>query len=176
MMLDMPGNGICSSSEKSDMVAAYIGLGSNLEDPQEQLSRALAELAQLPGTELSGHSSLYQSLPMGGMDQPDYVNAVAWVETLLEPGELLQHLQAIEDAHGRIRGEHWGARTLDLDLLIYGSAIIDMPGLKVPHPGVHERAFVLYPLYEITPDLKIPGRGYITDLLKNCPSDGLIKI
>jgi 2-amino-4-hydroxy-6-hydroxymethyldihydropteridine diphosphokinase len=158
------------------MVAAYIGLGSNLHDPVEQLGRARVELAQLPDTELRGYSSLYQSPPMGGMDQPDYINAVAGLETALNPDELLENLQAIEAAHGRVRGERWGARTLDLDLLLYGPTIIDMPGLKVPHPGAHERAFVLYPLYEIATDLEIPGRGRITELLKNCPSDGLRKI
>jgi 2-amino-4-hydroxy-6-hydroxymethyldihydropteridine diphosphokinase len=175
-MPDRRGNGICSSNEKSGMVAAYIGLGSNLEHPAEQLKRALAELAQLPDTLFRGCSSMYQSPPMGGMEQPDYINAVARLETALEPDELLDSIQAIETAHGRIRGERWGARTLDLDLLVYGSIIIDMPDLKLPHPGVHKRAFVLYPLYEIAPDLEIPGRGNITDLLKNCPSAGLKKI
>lgn len=167
---------MCSSNEKSDMVAAYIGLGSNLGNPTEQLSRALAELAQIPCTELNSHSSLYLSPPMGGMDQPDYINAVAGLETALEPEELLHNLQAIESAHGRIRGERWGARTLDLDLLVYGSKIIDTPNLKMPHPGLCERAFVLYPLYEIAPDLEIPGCGCIIDLLNSCPVDGLKKI
>ncbi len=158
------------------MVAAYIGLGSNLEQPVEQLQRALAELAQLPDTVCNGYSSFYRSPPMGGMEQPDYINAVARLETALAPEKLLEGIQAIEAAHGRIRGEHWGARTLDLDLLLYGSITVDMPDLKIPHPGVHERAFVLYPLYEIAPYLEIPGRGYIIELLKNCPADGLIKI
>ncbi len=175
-MRDRPGNGICSSNEKSGMVAAYIGLGSNLDHPAKQLKMALAELAKLPDTVFCRCSSFYQSPPMDGMEQPDYINAVAGLETALEPDELLENIQAIETAHGRIRGERWGARTLDLDILVYGSITVELPDLKLPHPGVHERAFVLYPLYEIAPDLEIPGRGHITDLLKNCPSDGLIKI
>lgn len=175
-MTGEPENRMCSSNEKSDMVAAYVGLGSNLDDPTEQLSRALAELAQLPDTELSSYSSLYRSPPMGGLDQPDYINAVSGLVTLLQPEALLENLRAIEMAHGRTRGERWGARTLDLDLLVYGLTIIDMPGLTLPHPGVHKRAFVLYPLYEIAPDLEIPGRGRITELLENCSSDELIKI
>ncbi len=169
-------NRTCSGTEKSDMVTAYIGLGSNLGTPVEQLNRALAELALLPDTQLKRNSRFYQSPPMGGLDQPDYINAVAELETSLNPEELLAKLKAIETAHGRIRGERWGARTLDLDLIVYGSIIIDMPDLKVPHPGMHERAFVLYPLYEIAPHLDIPGRGCITELLENCSSDGLIKI
>ena len=171
-----PEDRICSNDEKSDMVAAYIGLGSNLDDPADQLQRAFAELGRIPNTALIGYSSLYQSPPMGGLEQPDYINAVARLETSLEPEELLLQLQAIETGHGRIRGERWGARTLDLDLLVYGSNIIDAPDLKVPHPGVHERAFVLYPLHEIAPNLEIPGRGLVTKLLENCSSDGLKKI
>lgn len=175
----MPGTGgnrVCSDDEKSDMVAAYIGLGSNLDDPVDQVTMAFTELAELPGTDLGVCSALYRSRPMGGMDQPDYVNAVARVDTRLAPAELLSGLQAIEIAHGRVRTERWGARTLDLDLLLYGSTIIDTIGLKVPHPGMHERAFVLYPLYEIAPDLEIPGRGALADLMKVCPADGLKKI
>ncbi|MCP3669275.1 MAG: 2-amino-4-hydroxy-6-hydroxymethyldihydropteridine diphosphokinase [Gammaproteobacteria bacterium] len=158
------------------MVAAYIGLGSNLDDPAEQLSRAFMALAQIQNTRLVRYSSLYQSPPMGGMEQPDYINAAAVVDTALKPAELLQQLQVIETAQGRTKGERWGPRTLDLDLLIYGSSIIDTPDLKVPHPGMHDRAFVLYPLYELSPDLEIPGRGQIIELLKNCSSEGLIKI
>ncbi len=158
------------------MVAAYIGLGSNLDDPAEQLHRALRALEQIQNTSVICYSSLYQSPPMGGVEQPDYINAVAEVETLLKPEELLEQLQVIETAQGRIRGERWGARTLDLDLLVYGSSIINMPDLKVPHPGMHERAFVLYPLNEIARDLEVPGRGLVTELLENCPAAGLKKI
>jgi len=156
------------------MVAAYIGLGSNLDGPKEQLHMAFAALGRMPDSTLERYSSLYQSPPMGGLQQPDYINAVAELETTLEPQELLLQLQSIETAHGRIRGERWGARTLDLDLLVYGANIIDTADLKVPHHGLHERAFVLYPLHEIAPDLEIPGLGRVTELLRNCSHDGLI--
>ena len=149
-------------------VAAFIGLGSNLKNPVDQVTGAIAELNTLPETALHGYSSLYQSSPMGGMDQPDYVNAVARIDTRLEPHTLLEELQSIETAHGRVREERWGARTLDLDLLLYGSIKIDTPDLIVPHPGVGEREFVLYPLYEIAPDLEIPGLGAISELVSNC--------
>jgi 2-amino-4-hydroxy-6-hydroxymethyldihydropteridine diphosphokinase len=158
------------------MVAAYVGLGSNLEDPVEQVSRAITELDGLTETKLADNSALYQSKPMGGLEQPDYINAVARIDTRLRAEELLRELQAIESAHGRVRDEHWGARTLDLDLILYGTTIIDTVDLKVPHPGMHERAFVLYPLYEIAPDLEIPGRGALVDLIKESPADGLKKI
>jgi len=158
------------------MVAAYIGLGSNLDGPKDQLQKAFAALARIPDSTLERYSSLYQSSPMGGLQQPDYINAVAELETTLEPQELLLQLQSIETAHGRVRGERWGARTLDLDLLVYGANIIDTADLKVPHPGLHERAFVLYPLHEIAPDLEIPGLGRVTELLRNCSHDGLKKI
>lgn len=150
------------------MVAAFIGLGSNLNDPVDQVTRAITELDELPETTLHRYSSLYQSHPMGGLDQPDYINAVARVDTGLDPEELLAELHAIEAAHGRVREERWGARTLDLDLLLYGAIIKDTPDLKVPHPGVGEREFVLYPLYEIAPDLEIPGLGAVSDLVHNC--------
>jgi 2-amino-4-hydroxy-6-hydroxymethyldihydropteridine diphosphokinase len=162
--------------ENGVLVAAYIGLGSNLDNPVDQVTRALTELDGLPQTELHSNSSLYQSSPMGGMDQPDYVNAVARVDTGLSPHELLAELQAIETAHGRVREERWGARTLDLDLILYGSTIIDTKDLQVPHPGVGERAFVLYPLYEIAPDLEIPALGAISALMDDCSSYGLIKL
>jgi 2-amino-4-hydroxy-6-hydroxymethyldihydropteridine diphosphokinase len=157
--------------ENSAMVAAYIGLGSNLDDPVDQVNRAIKQLAELSETGISAHSGLYCSSPMGGMDQPDYVNAVARVDTRLGPEELLTELQAIETAHGRVRNEHWGARTLDLDLLLYGLTTIDTPDLKVPHPGISERAFVLYPLYEIAPDLEIPGLGSLSVLIENCSAE-----
>jgi 2-amino-4-hydroxy-6-hydroxymethyldihydropteridine diphosphokinase len=162
--------------ENSVTVSVYIGLGSNLDGPVDQLNRAITELAELPETELVSRSSLYHSKPMGGMDQPDYVNAVARIDTTLAAEELLKELQMIEAAHGRVREKRWGARTLDLDLLLYGSTIIDTPDLQVPHPGVGEREFVLYPLYEIAPELEIPDLGAISDLINKCPSDGLEKL
>lgn len=158
-------------AENSTMVAAFIGLGSNLNDPVDQVTMAVTKLAELPETASHSHSSLYQSRPMGGLDQPDYINAVARVDTRLTPEVLLKKLQEIEAAHGRVREERWGARTLDLDLLLYGSITIDTPDLKVPHPGVGERGFVLYPLYEIAPDLEIPGLGAVSELVNNCSTE-----
>lgn len=155
---------------------AYVGLGSNLEEPEIQLLRALDELARLPGTRLSARSGLYRNPPMGPVPQPDYVNAVVALETTLSPLELLDRLQAVEQVHGRVRIEHWGPRTLDLDLLLYAERIIDEPRLQVPHPGLHERPFVLYPLAEIAPQLNIPGRGSLAEWLARCPSGGLVRI
>ena len=113
---------------------------------------------------------------MGPQDQPDYVNAVMAVATDLSPIELLRALQVIENSHGRVRGERWGSRTLDLDILLYGDQIIALPDLTVPHIGLTERAFVLYPLYEIAPQLIIPNKGRLVDLLKNCPLAGLTRL
>ncbi|MEJ2480973.1 MAG: 2-amino-4-hydroxy-6-hydroxymethyldihydropteridine diphosphokinase [Acidihalobacter sp.] len=160
----------------SAAVQAYVGLGSNLDQPEEQLLRALDELSRLPGTRLSASSGLYRNPPMGPVPQPDYVNAVAALETGLSPLELLDGLQAIEQAHGRMRIERWGPRTLDLDLLLYAERVIDEPRLQVPHPGLHERPFVLYPLAEIAPELIIPGRGSLAEWLAQCPSSGLARI
>jgi 2-amino-4-hydroxy-6-hydroxymethyldihydropteridine diphosphokinase len=157
-------------------VAAYIGLGSNLDDPAAQLTAAIEELAELPDTRLLARSSLYRSAPMGPQDQPDYVNAVAQIRTALEPGVLLDALQAIEQAHGRVRSQHWGPRTLDLDILLYGDAVIDTPRLKVPHPGIAERNFVLYPLAEIDGDHEIPGLGRVRSLLAGCADTGLMRL
>lgn len=155
----------------------FIGLGSNLADPRAQLRRALDELAALPDSSLDATSSLYLSRPMGPQDQPDYINAVASLATGLEPEALLDALQAIEAAHRRVRsGERWGPRTLDLDVLLYGGQILETPRLTVPHPGLPERAFVLYPLAEIAPDLTVPGCGLLADLLARCPADGLQRL
>lgn len=148
------------------MVEAYIGLGSNLDDPVGQLRDALAALAEHEAIELCRCSRLYGSTPMGPQDQPDYVNAVACIATDLEPIPLLDALQAIENQQGRVRQRRWGERTLDLDLILYGDQQIDLPRLQVPHYGMHERAFVLLPLAEIAPaDLMIPGRGPLARLL-----------
>ena len=146
-------------------VAAYVGLGSNLDDPVAQLTRAFAELAALPDTRLMARSPLYRSAPMGPQDQPEYINAAAALATGLAPQALLQALFAIERAHGRRRDAvRWGPRTLDLDLLLYADLVLREPGLTLPHPGVHERAFVLYPLADIAPALGVPGHGSVSDL------------
>lgn len=152
------------------MVTTYIGLGSNLENPVQQVKQAISELSQAAGLTLGKTSSLYRSPPLGPPDQPDYINAVAEIATDLSPEQLLLNLQGIEQRHGRIRGaEKWIARTLDLDILLYGDKIITMDGLVIPHCGLYERAFVLYPLQEIAPDdLEIPGHGMLSQLLANC--------
>jgi 2-amino-4-hydroxy-6-hydroxymethyldihydropteridine diphosphokinase len=140
-------------------VDAYIGLGSNLAAPHRQLVAALQALAALPETRLRAVSSFYRSAPVGFTDQPDFVNAVACIETSLAPRALLEHLLAIEARHGRVRMQRNGPRSLDLDLLAHGPAVVDEPGLTLPHPRMHERAFVLVPLAEIAPDFEVAGRG-----------------
>lgn len=149
-------------------VNAYIGLGSNLDAPETQLDRGVAALRGLPGTRVTQISGYYASAPMGPQDQPDYRNATARIMTTLAPLTLLDALQEIEDQTGRQRnGQRWGARTLDLDLLIYGFMELNLPRLRVPHPGIKERAFVLFPLAEIVPDgFCIPGLGSLDGLLE----------
>lgn len=146
-------------------VIAYIGLGSNLDDPASQLRRAFAELAELPGTQLDATSSLYTSRPLGPSAQPDYINAVARLTTGLPPLVLLDALQQIEHDHQRLPTERWGPRTLDLDLLLYADQRLDLDRLTVPHPEMHRRDFVLRPLLEIAPGLVIPGHGGLRHLL-----------
>lgn len=141
------------------MTVAFVGIGSNLEDPRAHVLRALDELAELPGTRVTARSSLYRTAPIGHAAQPDFINAVAAVDTQLSPDALLRELQAIESRHRRKRSFPNAPRTLDLDLLLYGDARIDEPGLSVPHPRMHERAFVLQPLLEIAPQVEIPQRG-----------------
>ena len=142
---------------------AFIGLGSNLEDPRSQLQRAFAELDGLPETRLVARSSLYRSAPMGYLDQPEFVNAVAKIETALTPQSLLQGLLRIEHQHGRERTFRNAPRTLDLDILLYGDVRLHEHGLTVPHPQMHLRPFVLQPLLEIAPDMGIPGIGKAMD-------------
>ena len=141
------------------MTPAYIGIGSNLDQPRAQVARALDELRELPHSRLAGRSSLYASAPLGYQAQPEFVNAVARVDTDLSPLELLAELQAIETRHGRRRSFANAPRTLDLDLLLFGEERIAAPELVVPHPRMHERAFVLLPLLEIAPGVDIPGHG-----------------
>lgn len=150
---------------------AYVALGSNLDGPVRQVRSALAELDGLEDARLLAHSPLYRSPPLGPGGQPDYVNAVALLETTLDPHQLLDQLQAIEQRHGRERGVRWGPRTLDLDLLLYGAQRIASPRLHVPHPELGKRAFVLVPLHDIAPDLQLPGLGPLVDLLP-APGDG----
>lgn len=147
------------------MALAYIGLGSNLDDPARQLRRALEALGALPDTRLIRASRLYRSPPMGPTDQPDYINAVAQLETALEPLGLLHALQGIEQDFGRVRLRHWGERVIDLDLLLHGEARTQGDELTLPHPGIAERAFVLRPLAELNPDMIIPGLPPLAELL-----------
>ena len=149
-------------------VSAYIGIGSNLDSPERRVRSALDELARLAESRLVARSALYVSAPVGAPPQPDFVNAVAQLETGLAAEQLLAALQAIEARHGRVRSTFHGPRTLDLDLLLYADAMIDVPHLTVPHPRMHERAFVLRPLVELNPALNIPGQGPARDLLARC--------
>lgn len=153
-------------------VKAAIGLGSNLDQPAQQLARAFEELAGLPDSRLLACSGLYQSVAVGPA-QPDYLNACALLATDLAPLALLDHLQAIEAAHQRVRSIHWGPRTLDLDLLLYGDQRIDEARLTVPHAHLAVRNFVLYPLADIWPDARLPDGRSIDSLLAACTMNGL---
>jgi 2-amino-4-hydroxy-6-hydroxymethyldihydropteridine diphosphokinase len=157
------------------MERVYIGMGSNLAAPAEQLREALKALGQLPHTRLSGVSSFYVSdslLP----GQPRYTNAVAALDTALEPLPLLDALQAIENGQGRERLERWGPRTLDLDILLFGDRLIDEPRLKVPHYHMQARAFVLYPLAELASGITLADGRSLDDLLAACPFEGLERL
>lgn len=156
------------------MATCYIGIGSNLGEPIAQAKQAIAALSQIDKTQLTNVSSLYGSKPMGPSDQPDYVNAVAKLETQLTPIELLDALQHIELHQERVRkDERWGPRTLDLDILLIDDSTIDHPRLTVPHYGMREREFVLYPLFEISPDLTLSDGVALTQLIQACPRNGL---
>lgn len=154
---------------------AYIGLGSNLDNPAAQLRRALAELTALPDTRGLKHSRLYLSKPLGPQHQPDYLNAVAALQTRLEPLVLMRQLQDVERQHGRRRSaeNRWGPRTLDLDLLVYGNLSLQTPELTLPHPELQKRSFVLYPLAELAPELMIPGHGSVRQLRERCTTPAI---
>jgi 2-amino-4-hydroxy-6-hydroxymethyldihydropteridine diphosphokinase len=151
---------------------AYVALGSNLDDPEAQVERGFAALAALPGTLLRARSRRYRTPPWGVVDQPDFVNAVARLETSLAPHALLDALLAIEARAGRVRGLRYGPRVLDLDLLLSGECELREAGLTLPHPRLHERAFVLLPLADLAPDLEVPGRGRVADLLAQVDTTG----
>jgi 2-amino-4-hydroxy-6-hydroxymethyldihydropteridine diphosphokinase len=158
------------------MTLAYVGLGANLGDPRQQLEEAFLAMSGLAHTRIALRSSFYRSAPVGYEAQPDFLNAVAALDTGLAPGVLLEGLQGIERRHGRERSFPNAPRTLDLDLLLYGDETIARPGLTVPHPRMHERAFVLRPLVEIAPDALVPGRGRAAELLKECAAQDIEKI
>jgi 2-amino-4-hydroxy-6-hydroxymethyldihydropteridine diphosphokinase len=151
------------------VVTAYIGLGANIGEPLPRLREAMEALARLPDTRLIVCSSFYRSAPIGITQQPDFVNAVCTLDTGLSAAALLQHLLEIESEHGRMRGSQpGGPRTMDLDLLLYGTERVYGESLTLPHPRMHERRFVLLPLSEIAPTLEIPGRGRVAELLRSC--------
>lgn len=151
-------------------------MGSNLDNPERQIRSGLRELAALPETRFAGASSLYRSAPVGYRDQPDFVNAVACVETTLTPHALLDHLLAIERRHGRVREFPNAPRTLDLDIVLYGDLALDEPRLTIPHPRMCERDFVIVPLAEIAPDAVVPGRGRVRELLAAVNAESVVRL
>jgi 2-amino-4-hydroxy-6-hydroxymethyldihydropteridine diphosphokinase len=152
---------------------AYIGIGSNLGDSVARVQAAFAALAQLPQSKLVARSKLYRTKPFGPVTQGDFINAVAGMITQLNPVQLLAEIRAIETAAGRVRTEHWGPRTLDLDLLVFSGQQIATAELTVPHPGIAERGFVLAPLADVAPALQVPGLGRVRDLLRALPETGI---
>ncbi|NDV92241.1 2-amino-4-hydroxy-6-hydroxymethyldihydropteridine diphosphokinase [Alteromonas sp. 345S023] len=155
----------------------YIGLGSNLENPTKLVTEAFEAIAGIEDTRVLKTSSLYASKPMGPQDQPDYINAVCLIETALKPHSLLKQLQRIELENGRDRsGRRWGARTLDLDILLYGSQKIKTADLTVPHIGMADREFVMVPLFEIAPSMVMPDGKPISHWVANCSLDGLKRL
>jgi 2-amino-4-hydroxy-6-hydroxymethyldihydropteridine diphosphokinase len=155
---------------------AFVALGANLGDPVRQVEAATAAIAALPRTRLVRRSSLYRTAPVGYRDQPDFINAVVEIETALGPRALLDALLAIERAAGRVREFPNAPRTLDLDVLAYGGRTVHEPGLTIPHPRLHERAFVLLPLAEIAPELEIAGRGRSADLARSVGAAGVERL
>lgn len=156
----------------------FIGIGSNLDDPERQVRAAIDALARLPSTTFDRSSGLYRTMAWGDVQQPDFINAVVELQTGLTALELLAALQSLEDAAGRVRdpGRPWGPRELDLDLLWFGGETIETEELVVPHPRMHERAFVLQPLSELEPMLELPGRGRVDVLLAGLDLDGIRRL
>ena len=153
-------------------VRAYIGLGANLADREGTIEQAVGLLGAEPGIEVVSVSSLRETEPWGRVGQPAFVNGAVAVGSTLVPRALLGVLLDVERRLGRVRDERWGPRTIDLDLLLYGDVVLDEPGLTVPHPRLHERAFALEPLQELDPELAVPGRGSVTDLLAALAGEG----
>ncbi|WP_231759709.1 2-amino-4-hydroxy-6-hydroxymethyldihydropteridine diphosphokinase [Microbulbifer elongatus] len=158
------------------MTRCYIGLGSNLANPAGQLRRALDAITLIPETRLMACSPFYSSAPVGPGEQPDYVNAVAALDTDLPAESLLDALQAVENRHGRERSVRWGARTLDLDILLFGNITLSTERLAVPHPRIPERNFVLVPLADLAPDLIMPDGTPLQTLLQQCPENRLQRL
>lgn len=161
---------------RSPVSLVYIALGSNLNDPRRQVEQGLQALTNLPATRYRARSGWYQSNAVGPGEQADYLNGVVLLETALEPDELIVHLHRIESAQGRERRIRWAARTLDLDILLYGERVVTTDRLRIPHPRLSERNFVLYPLADISPDLILPNGTSLATLLSRCPADGLKRV
>lgn len=158
------------------MPIAYIALGANLGDASDTLRKALDRVAAIPDTRLDAASAFYRTAPVGLLDQPEFINAAARVESTLSPEELLDHLFAIEQEFGRVRLKANGPRTLDLDLLLYDDIVIDSHKLALPHPRMHLRAFVLQPLADLAPKLNIPGRGSLAAWLPAVANQGISRL
>jgi 2-amino-4-hydroxy-6-hydroxymethyldihydropteridine diphosphokinase len=160
------------------MITAYISLGSNLNNPEQQIRTALVELNNIANTQLIKSSSLYRNPPLGNISQPAFINAVAELHTELTPENLFAELQKLELQHGRIRpSKQWSeARPLDLDILLYGDKKIASEHLTIPHYALMERNFYLFPLFEIAPELQFPGDGFLRDVIKSHRDDNLYKI
>jgi len=160
-----------------DESVAYIGIGSNLDDPERQVRSAVEALRRVPNSRVLGVSRLFRTPPWGRAEQPPYVNAAAALATRLAPRELLDALLAIERERGRHRdGTRWGPRVIDLDLLLYGDQSVDEEGLRVPHPHIAERAFVLLPLADLDAGLDVPGHGSVRELLERVDSSGIVPV
>lgn len=155
---------------------AYIGLGSNLDQPREQIEWALTALARIPESRLEAAAPLYRSRALGPGEQPDYINTVARLRTRLTPHALLHQLLALENARGRRRGERWGPRTLDLDILLYGALCLTDPELTIPHPHLAVRNFVLLPLHDLDPDLILPNGTALAQLLAQADRAGIVRL
>mgnify|MGYP005809566489 CR=1 FL=1 len=155
---------------------AYIGLGSNLDQPREQIEWALTALARIPESRLEAAAPLYRSRALGPGEQPDYINTVARLRTRLTPHALLHQLLALENARGRRRGERWGPRTLDLDILLYGALCLTDPALTIPHPHLAERNFVLLPLHDLDPELILPDGAALAQLLAHTDRAGIVRL
>lgn len=153
----------------------YVGIGSNLDHPAEQVQRAIAAIACTPDIRLLRHSPWYRTAPIGPAGQDDYINGIAELETNLAPEALLQALQAIELRQGRVRAERWGARTLDLDIILYDNIEMDTPALTIPHREMRQRGFVLQPLADLVPDFILPDGQPLKTLLASCPLRGIVR-
>ena len=173
-MANHPEGNAITATKNVNNEAVYIGLGANLNQPDEQIIRALEAIAKLADSALLNHSSLYSSKPLGPQQQPDYVNAVAVLQTDLQPQELLEQLQKIELEQGRQRkAERWGPRSLDLDIILFGNRKIQTASLTIPHYHFHTREFVLYPLSEIVPELVLPDGRPLNEVIKTVSRNGL---